>query len=205
MGKAIKIYQTGDPSVMKVEDVVVNKPAFDEIVMRHTAIGLNYIDIYVRSGLYPLDNLPSIIGMEGAGIIEEIGDSVTDFAVGDRVAYPMCLGAYAEKRVISASKLVKLPDTIDEQIAASMMLKGLTAYYLLFRTYQVQKGDPILVYAAAGGVGLIICQWAKILGAKVIGCVGSPEKAELAKANGCENIILYNNLRELIKKLWQYA
>ncbi|PPR77164.1 MAG: Quinone oxidoreductase 1 [Alphaproteobacteria bacterium MarineAlpha3_Bin5] len=204
MVKVVRIHKTGDPSVMKIEDVSIDRPASNEVVIRHTAIGLNYIDVYVRSGLYPLDSFPSVIGMEGAGIVEELGESVDDFAEGDRVAYPMSLGAYAEKRTIPASKLVKLPDNIDEQIAASIMLKGLTAHYLIFRTYKVQKGDPILVYAAAGGVGLIMCQWAKILGASVIGCVGSPEKATIAKAHGCEKIILYKE-QDIAKKVMEFT
>ncbi|MBL96052.1 MAG: quinone oxidoreductase [Magnetovibrio sp.] len=204
MVKVVRIHKTGDPSVMKIEDVSIDRPASNEVVIRHTAIGLNYIDVYVRSGLYPLDSFPSVIGMEGAGIVEELGESVDDFAEGDRVAYPMSLGAYAEKRTIPASKLVKLPDNIDEQIAASIMLKGLTAHYLIFRTYKVQKGDPILVYAAAGGVGLIMCQWAKILGASVIGCVGSPEKATMAKAHGCEKIILYKE-QDIAKKVMEFT
>ncbi len=204
MVKVVRIHKAGDPSVMKIEDVPIDRPGSDEVVIRQTAIGLNYIDVYVRSGLYPLDSFPSVIGMEGAGIVEELGESVDDFVEGDRVAYPMSLGAYAEKRTIPASKLVKLPDTIDEQIAASIMLKGLTAHYLIFRTYKVQTGDPILVYAAAGGVGLIICQWAKILGASVIGCVGSPEKATMAKAHGCEKIILYKE-EDIAKKVMEFT
>jgi NADPH2:quinone reductase len=154
---------------------------------------LNYIDVYGRTGLYPVTGFPAILGMEAAGIVEAVGDGVNSLVVGDRVAYAMQIGAYTESRLIDADKLVKIPDTITDQTAAAMMLKGLTAHYLLFRTYPVKKGDTILVYAAAGGVGLILCQWAKLLGATVIGCVGSDEKAALAKANGCDYTILYRD------------
>ena len=158
--------------------------------LRQTAIGLNYIDIYQRIGLYPVGDLPAIIGMEAAGIIEEVGSGVSEFNVGDRVAYAMELGAYAEERIMGTDRLVHIPDGIDDQTAATMMLQGMTVFYLLHRTYKVKPGDTILFYAAAGGVGLIMCQWAKHLGATVIGCVGSEEKAALAKANGCDHPIL---------------
>lgn len=202
MSKAIRIHQTGGPEVLTWEDVEVGDPGPGQVRLNQTACGLNYIDVYGRTGLYPVGDLPAIIGMEAAGIVEAVGDGV-DFAVGDRVAYPMTLGAYAESRVIDAAKLVPVPDSIDDETAAAMMLKGLTAHYLLFRTYAVQPGDAILVYAAAGGVGLILCQWAKLLGATVIGCVGSQEKAELVRANGCDHAILYRdeNIAERVREI----
>jgi len=193
MTKAIQIHQTGGPNVLKWEEVQVGDPGSGQVRLRQTACGLNYIDVYGRSGLYPVAGFPAILGMEAAGIVEAIGDNVDSLIVGDRVAYVMQIGAYAESRLIGEDKLVKIPDNITDQTAAAMMLKGLTAHYLLFRTYPVKKGDTILVYAAAGGVGLILCQWAKLLGATVIGCVGSDEKATLAKSNGCDHTILYRN------------
>ena len=187
------MYETGPPEVMKPEDVQVGEPKAGEIRIRHTAIGLNFIDIYYRKGLYPLDEFPVTIGMEAAGVVEAIGEGISNLNIGDRVAYPMSIGAYSEERIISANQVIKIPPSIDDSTAAAIMLKGLTAHYLLRRTYQVKPGDSILVYAAAGGVGLILCQWAKHLGAKVIGCVGSREKAELAMSNGCEHTILYRD------------
>ena len=193
MSKAIQIYQTGGPEVLRWEDVEVGSPSAGQVRLRQSACGLNYIDVYGRSGLYPVTEFPAILGMEAVGYIEEIGDGVEGFKVGDRVAYPMQLGAYAEERLASVSQLVKIPDNISDETAAAMMLKGLTAHYLLFRTYAVKAGDSILVYAAAGGVGLILCQWAKLMGVTVIGCVGSEEKAELAKQNGCDYCIFYRD------------
>jgi NADPH2:quinone reductase len=193
MTKAIQIHQTGGPDVLKWEDIQVGDPGSSQVRLKQTACGLNYIDVYGRTGLYPVAGFPAILGMEAVGIVEAVGDGVDSLVVGDRVAYAMQIGAYAESRLIDADKLVKLPDNITDQTAAAMMLKGLTAHYLLFRTYPVKKGDTILVYAAAGGVGLILCQWAKLLGATVIGCVGSDEKAALAKANGCDHTILYRH------------
>jgi len=192
MTKGIRIYETGGPDVMKWEDIEVGDPGPGQVRVKQNAVGLNYIDVYFRTGLYPAE-LPAVIGMEAAGVIEAVGEGVTEFAVGDRVAYPMVPGAYCEARCMPTLKVVKLPDAIDDQTAAAMMLKGLTAQYLLFRTYKVKPGDTILVYAAAGGVGLIMCQWAKKLGATVIGCVGSEDKAELAMANGCDHPILYRD------------
>lgn len=193
MSKAIRIYQTGGPEVLRWEDVEVGSPATGQVRLRQTACGLNYIDVYGRSGLYPIAEFPATLGMEGVGYIDETGDGVEGFKVGDRVAYPMHIGAYAEERLISAAHLVKIPDSISDETAAAMMLKGLTAHYLLFRTYAVKPGDSILVYAAAGGVGLILCQWAKLMGVTVIGCVGSRQKAELAKQNGCDYCIFYRD------------
>ena len=203
MPKAIRIHQAGGPEVLQYEDVDIGDVGPDEVRLKHTAIGLNFIDVYQRSGMYPIGDLPKTLGMEAAGVIEEVGADVEGFAVGDRVAYAMGLGSYAEERVWGTDRLVKLPDAIDDQTAAAMMLQGMTVYYLLNRTYRVKSGDPILFYAAAGGVGLIACQWAKHLGATVIGCVGSEEKAELAKANGCDHPILYRdeNLPERVKEI----
>lgn len=193
MTRAIRIHETGGPEVLRWEEVEVGSPAAGQVRLRQTACGLNYIDVYGRSGLYPMTELPAVLGMEAVGIVEALGSDVDGLAVGDRVAYAMQIGAYAEERLINASQVVKIPDSIDDQTAAAMMLKGLTAHYLLFRTYPVKAGDSILVYAAAGGVGLILCQWANLLGANVIGCVGSQEKAELARENGCHHTILYRD------------
>lgn len=193
MPKAIRIHKTGGTEVLKWEDVEIGKPGPGQVRLKQTYCGLNYIDVYGRTGLYSVGELPAVLGMEAAGVVEELGAGVNSVKTGDRVTYPMCLGAYAEERLIDADKLVKIPDGIDDKTAAAMMLKGLTAHYLLFRTYPVKPGDTILMYAAAGGVGLILCQWAKLLGATVIGCVGSDQKAELARANGCDHIIMYRD------------
>jgi NADPH2:quinone reductase len=194
MGKAIRIHETGGPEVMMWEDFEPGKPESGEVLVRHEVVGLNFIDVYHRTGLYPLPALPAIPGMEGAGIVEEIGADVTEVIVGDRVAYAgQPPGAYAETRRIPADRLVKLPDTISTRQAAAMMLQGMTARYLLHGCYRVKSGDTILIQAAAGGVGLIVCQWANHLGATVIGTVGSTEKAELAQAHGCQHPILYND------------
>lgn len=192
MPKAIRMYATGGPEVLRWEDVSIAPPAAGEVHIRHGAVGLNFIDVYHRSGLYPLPALPAIIGMEGAGQVLAVGAGVMDFHPGDRVAYAgVPPGAYATERLIPAHRLVKLPPQISDQQAAAMMLQGMTAHYLLRRTYRVQPGDVVLLHAAAGGVGLIACQWAKALGATVIGTVGSPEKAALAQAHGCDHTILY--------------
>lgn len=193
MTKAIRIHQPGGPEVLSWDSVEVGEPGPGQARIRQTAIGLNYIDVYHRTGLYPIGDLPQAIGTEAAGVVEAVGDGVSEVTVGDRVAYAPVLGAYAEARLIAAAKLVKIPDTIDDQTAAAMMLKGMTTSYLLRKTYPVKSGDPILVMAAAGGVGQILTQWAKHLGAVVIGCVGSEEKAKLAKACGCDHTILYNS------------
>lgn len=192
MTKAIVIHETGGPEVMRWEEFDPGAPGPGEALLRHEAVGLNFIDVYHRSGLYPLPSLPGVIGMEGAGIVEAVGDGVTEAAVGDRVAYAgLPPGAYAEKRRIPAHRLIRLPDTISSTQAAAMMLQGMTARYLLRGCYPVKAGDTILIHAAAGGVGLIVCQWARHLGATVIGTVGSEEKAELARTNGCNHPILY--------------
>jgi NADPH2:quinone reductase len=191
MPHAIRIHKTGGPEVLTWEEVSVGKPGPREARIRHTAVGLNFVDVYNRSGLYPVQ-LPAILGSEGAGVIEEVGAEVTDLKPGDRVGYGNApLGSYAEARLIPADRLVKLPSGIDDTHAAAMMLKGLTVQYLLRQTYKVKKGDTILCHAAAGGVGLILCQWAKHLGATVIGTVGSDEKAALARAHGCDHPIVY--------------
>lgn len=191
MVKAIRFHAPGGPEVMKLEDVDLAAPGPGEIQVTHTAIGLNYIDTYHRSGLYPLP-LPSRVGMEGAGTVAAIGDGVSDLAVGDRVAYAAPPpGSYSEARNIEAGKVVKVPDSVDDRTAAAMMLQGLTVQYLIRQIYRVGSGDTILIHAAAGGVGLILCQWAKHLGATVIGTVGSDEKAALARKNGCDHPIVY--------------
>ena len=194
MSKAIRIYETGGPDVLKWEEFDPGKPDPGEVLLRHEAVGLNFIDVYHRTGLYPLPALPAIPGMEGAGVVEQVGSDVAEFASGDRVAYAgLPPGAYAEIRRIPADRLINLPEKISTRQAAAMMLQGMTARFLLRRCYDVKKGDSILIQAAAGGVGLIVCQWAKHLGATVIGTVGSPQKAELAKVHGCDYPILYND------------
>ena len=177
---------------MRWESYDPGNPGPGEARQKHEAVGLNYIDVYHRSGLYPLPALPATIGMEGAGVVEETGEGVTEVAVGDRVAYAgIPPGAYAEVRCMPAHRLVKLPDSISSQQAAAMMLQGMTVRYLLKGCYDIGPGEPVLIHAAAGGVGLIACQWAKHLGATVIGTVGSAEKAELARSNGCDHPIIY--------------
>ena len=191
MTHAIRIHKTGGPEVLVWEEVPVGKPGPGEARVRHTAIGLNYIDTYFRSGLYPAP-LPSGLGGEAAGVVEEVGPGVTEVKPGDRVAYGVApVGAYSEERLVPADRLIVLPDGISDQQAAAMMLKGLTAQYLIRQIYKVKSGDSILFHAAAGGVGLIACQWAKSLGATVIGTVGSDEKARLASEHGCDHTIIY--------------
>ena len=188
---AIRFAHAGGPEVLQWQAVEVGDPGPGEARVVHKAVGLNYIDTYHRSGLYPLP-LPSGLGLEAAGVVEAIGPGVADIAVGDRVAYSGGpVGAYAQARVMPADRLVRLPDAISFEQGAAMMLQGMTAQYLLRRTYRVQPGDTILIHAAAGGVGLIVCQWAKALGATVIGTVGSDAKAELARAHGCDHTIVY--------------
>lgn len=186
------IHETGGTEVLKWEPFEPGEPQAGEALVRHEAVGLNFIDIYHRTGLYPLPKLPAVIGMEGAGVVEAVGGGVVEVSVGDRVAYAgVPPGAYAERRRIPAHRLVKLPDEISTRQAAGMMLQGMTARYLLHGCYAVSAGDTVLIQAAAGGVGLIVCQWARHLGATVIGTVGSKEKAELAAANGCDHPIIY--------------
>jgi NADPH2:quinone reductase len=206
MTHAIRFHAPGGPEVLRWEEVAVADVAPNEARVRHHAVGLNFIDIYHRTGAYPLP-MPSGIGLEGAGVVEAVGSAVTDatgIRAGDRVAYAGGpIGAYAEVRNIPADRLVKLPDAIDFKTGAAMMLQGMTAQYLLRRTCPVQAGDTILIHAAAGGVGLIVCQWARALGVTVIGTVSSDEKAALAKAHGCDHTIIYTreNFTERVKQI----
>ncbi len=203
MTKAIQIHETGGPEVLRWEDIDVGSPGPGQIRVRHNAVGLNYIDTYHRSGMYPLE-LPCSIGMEGAGVVEELGDGVADLAIGDRISYAAPpVGAYAEERVMPGDRVVKIPEGVDDQTAAAMMLQGMTAQYLIHRTYKVKKGDTVVFHAAAGGVGLIACQWLKHLGATVIGTVGNDEKAALAKAHGCDHPVIYTreNLVDRVKEI----
>jgi NADPH2:quinone reductase len=192
MNGTVRVHQHGGPDVLRYEDVPAARPGRGEVLLRHTAIGLNFIDCYYRSGLYPAPaGLPLTPGHEAAGVVEEVGEGVDHLKQGDRVAYGTIFGAYAQRRVAPADKLVRLPDAVSDEQAAGMMLKGMTAEYLLLRTFRVKPGDTILFHAAAGGVGLIACQWAKHLGATVIGTAGGPEKVALAKAHGCDHVIDY--------------
>jgi NADPH2:quinone reductase len=189
---AIHAHDTGGPEVLKWEEIEVGDPGPGEIRLRHTAVGLNYIDTYHRTGLYPLEQRPFTPGLEGAGVVEALGPEVTGLSIGDRVAYASPpIGAYAQWRLMPADRVVRVPEGVADDTAAAMMLKGMTAEYLLRRTYEVKPGDTILIHAAAGGVGLIACQWAKALGATVIGTVGSDAKAELVRAHGCDHVIIY--------------
>jgi NADPH2:quinone reductase len=203
MSKAIRIHEHGGPETLRWDEVETGAPDAGQVLIRQTAAGLNFIDVYHRAGLYPVPSLPAIIGNEGAGVVEAVGDGVTSVQVGDRVAYCMSLGSYTERRVIDAERLVKIPNGITDHQAAAMMLKGCTVQYLVKTIYPVTSGDTILLHAAAGGVGLIACQWAKHLGATVIGTVGSDEKAELARAHGCDHTIVYTreNIVERVKTL----
>jgi NADPH2:quinone reductase len=189
MPQAIRIHRTGGPEVLAWEADAVGAPGPGQVRLKQTAVGLNFVDVYHRNGHYPVP-LPFVPGVEGAGVVEAVGAGVSHLAIGDRVAYAMVLGAYAESRLIAADRVVKLPAALDERTAASMMLKGMTARYLIREVHQVAAGDIILIHAAAGGVGLIACQWAASLGATVIGTVSSDEKAALAKANGCHHPIV---------------
>jgi len=192
MTKAIRLYEQGGPEVLKYEDIEITAPSAGEAQVHHKAIGLNFIDVYHRSGLYPLPQFPWTIGMEGAGVVEALGEGVSEVAIGDRVAYASPPpGAYADARNMAAANLVKLPDDISFEQGAAMMLQGMTVEYLIRRTYAVKAGETVLVHAAAGGVGLMQCQWLKHIGATVIGTVGSAEKAALAKAHGCHHTINY--------------
>jgi NADPH2:quinone reductase len=202
MPKAIRIFKNGGPEVMEYVDVEVGEPGPGEARVRQAACGLNYVDVYYRSGMYP-QPLPAGLGVEGAGVVEAVGDGVSHLKPGDRVAYAGRPGAYAELRTMPASVLVKLPDAISFDTAAAMMLQGLTVQYLFRRTYPLRGGETILFHAAAGGVGLIACQWAKALGVTMIGTVGSDQKAALAKAHGCAHVINYNkeNFVERVKEI----
>ncbi|MFK8084218.1 MAG: quinone oxidoreductase [Granulosicoccus sp.] len=192
MAYAITVNKCGGSEELNYGPIVVPEPAKGEVAIHHEAIGLNFIDVYFRSGLYPIAQFPAVIGMEGAGTITGIGQGVSDFSVGDRIAYAAPpIGAYATDRVMQADSIVKLPDAIDFDTAAAMMLQGMTVQYLIRQTYLVKPGDTVLFHAAAGGVGLIACQWLKHIGATVIGTVGSEDKAALARENGCDHTILY--------------
>ena len=194
MVAAVRVHKTGGPEVLTYEDVEVPAPGPGQIKIRNHACGVNFIDTYFRMGMYPSPvGMPFVSGNEGAGEVIAVGPGVTDMKVGDRVGYTSALGAYAAERLLPADRAVKLPEKISYEQAAAMMLKGMTVQYLLRRTYKVQKGDNVLIHAAAGGVGLIACQWANYLGANVIGTVGSKDKAELAKKNGAHHVILYRN------------
>ena len=191
MVKAVRVHTYGGPEALVYEDVDPGAPGPGQARIRQTAVGLNYIDTYHRTGLYKLPSLPHALGVEGSGIVEAVGEGVTNVKPGDRICYGSILGAYAEERIVPADRLLALPEGISDDVAAGIMLKGMTARYLLRVTYRVQKGDTVLIHAAAGGVGLIACQWAKHLGATVIGTVGSDEKAELARAHGCDHPVIY--------------
>ncbi len=202
MTKAIRVHAYGGPEVMKWEDVPTPEPGPGEVAIKQDAVGMNYIDVYFRTGLYKAPSIPVTIGMEAAGTVTAVGSGVSGISVGDRVAYAGALGAYATERVISADKLVKLPDGIDTKTAAAMMLQGMTAQYLVRRTYKVKAGDTIVVHAAAGGVGLILCQWAKHLGATVIGVVSNEEKAQLARAHGAAHTVIgHDGLASEVKRV----
>ena len=201
--KAVTISKNGGPEVLELRDTRLSDPNLGEVLIKNEAIGLNYIDTYHRSGLYPIE-LPSNIGIEGAGIIEKIGPDVKNFKVGDKVAYAsMPLGSYATHRIFPIQKLVKVPNEIELENVVTLMTKGFTVFYLLHKTYPVKSGETILFHAAAGGVGQIFCQWAKSLGCTVIGTVGSDEKIEVAKINGCEHVINYSkeNFAEKVKEI----
>jgi NADPH:quinone reductase len=204
MTHAIRVHEYGGPEVLEWEEVEVGDPGPGEVRIRQTAIGLNYIDVYVRTGLYPQPSLPFIPGMEGAGVVTTVGEGVRDLKVGRHVAYAGPIGAYAQERLIAADRVVKIPAGIDDETAAAVMLKGMTAQYLLRRTYKVDRDTTLLFHAAAGGVGLIACQWAAALGARVIGTVSSSGKALIARAHGCTHVI---NIREedLVAKVKEYT
>jgi len=203
MTKAVRVHQVGGPEVLTYEDVDVPAPGAGEVRIRQHAIGLNFIDTYYRTGLYKAPTMPFIAGNEGSGEVIAVGPGVTNFHPGDRVAYYVNLGAYATERNVLADKLVKLPDHISHEQAAVLMLKGLTVFYLLHKTFKVEPGHRVLIHAAAGGIGLLACQWAKAMGAHVIGTVGTEDKAKLALSNGCDHVILYKseNFVERVKQI----
>ena len=202
MSKAVRYHKQGGPEVLQVDEVQVGDPGAGQVRLRHTAIGVNFVDTYQRSGLYPMQ-LPSVAGNEAAGVVEAVGAGVKDLRKGDRVVYTGIPGSYCEERLVPAERMVKLPKGISDEQAASMLLKGMTVHYLIFTTYKVKKGDTVLWHAAAGGVGLIACQWLKKLGVTIIGTVGSDDKAKLAKAHGCHHVINYSreNFAERVKEI----
>ena len=202
--KVIEIKKFGGPEVLELKDVEIGKPGPKEVLIKNLSIGLNYIDVYHRTGLYPIP-LPSGIGLEACGVIEEVGSEVNLFKIGDRVSHAsMPIGAYSEKQIMPQEKLVSVPDGISNEVASCIVLKGMTAEYLLHRSYIAKKGDKVLFHAAAGGVGQILCQWANSIGCEVIGTVGSKEKEEIAKKNGCHHVINYaeKNFVEEVEKLF---
>ena len=204
MTRVVKIEKTGGPEVLKIESIELGKTGPEEVLIEQKAIGLNFIDTYHRSGLYPIE-LPSGIGVEGSGIIKKIGSKVKDFSIGDHIAYSgVPLGAYSSERNYPTKNLVKIPEEINFNVAASLMTKGLTAYYLLYKTYPISPNETLLFHAAAGGVGQIFCQWAKSLGCKVIGTVGSDEKIGIAKKNGCDFVINYSK-EDFAKKVLEFT
>jgi NADPH2:quinone reductase len=202
MSKAVRYHKQGGPDVLQLDEISVGDPGPGQVRIRHTAIGVNFVDTYQRSGLYPMQ-LPGVAGNEGAGVVEAVGPGVRDLKKGDRIAYTGLPGSYCEERIVPADRMVKVPKGISDEQAASMMLKGMTVHYLIFTTYKVKKGDTVLWHAAAGGVGLIACQWLKKLGVTTIGTVGSDEKGELAKAHGCHHVINYSreNFLERVKEI----
>jgi len=204
MTRIVKINKTGGPEVLKLETINLEKPSAEEVTIEHKAIGLNFIDTYHRSGLYPIE-LPSGIGAEGAGLIKEVGSKVEGFSVGDKVGYAGTpLGSYSSERNYPTKNLIKIPEEIDFGVAATLMTKGLTAYYLLYKTYLVSSNETVLFHAAAGGVGQVFCQWAKSLGCKVIGTVGTDEKINIAKKNGCDFVINYSK-EDFAKKVLEFT
>jgi NADPH2:quinone reductase len=202
MAKAVRYHKQGGPEVLQLDDVQVGDPAQGQVRIKHTAIGVNFVDTYQRSGLYPMQ-VPAVAGNEGAGVVEAVGAGVTDLKAGDRVCYTGIPGSYCEQRLVAADRMVKLPQGISEEQAASMLLKGLTVHYLIFSTYAVKSGETVLWHAAAGGVGLIACQWLKALGVTTIGTAGSPEKLALAKAHGADHLVNYSteNFVEKVKAI----
>lgn len=204
MTKAIRVHEYGDPEVLTWEEVEVGEPGPGQVRLRQTAIGLNYIDVYGRTGLYPQDELPFIPGMEGAGVVTAVGEGVRDLKVGRRVAYAGPIGAYAEERLIAADRVVRIPEGVSDETAAAIMLKGMTAQYLLRRTYKVGPETTLLFHAAAGGVGMIACQWAASFGATVIGTVGSAGKALIARSHGCTYVINYRE-EDVVAKVKDYT
>ena len=200
MARIVRIHEYGGPEVMCFEEDEVGAPGPGEVRLRHTAIGLNLSDVYRRTGAHAM-GLPLVLGSEGAGIVEEVGSGVTGVTAGDRVGYASVPGSYCSEKLIAADRLIVLPDAIDERTAAAMMLKGLTVHYLIYWSYEVKPGDTVLIHAATGGVGLIFCQWAKHLGATVIGTVGTPEKGEIARAHGCDHALPYDGFAAAVMDL----
>ena len=204
MTQAIRVHDYGGPEVLKWEEVEVGDPGPGEVRIRQTAVGLNYIDVYVRTGLYPQSAMPFIPGMEGAGVVAAVGEGVRDLRIGRRVAYAGPVGAYAQERLIAADRVVRIPEGVSDETAAAIMLKGMTAQYLLRRTYKVGPDTALLFHAAAGGVGMIACQWAAALGATVIGTVGSAGKALIARSHGCAHVINYRE-EDVVAKVKDYT